>query len=164
MKVPYEKAAASTEGLVSEIGMLHRRSVTYYEDAARALADKHDKPAAFFADLAEHHKRMTAQLDERLAQFQAGVHPPARQGIPVVKQREADFGQALNNHNVYELATIAADNENHISDAYRHALANRTLKGFEYDELEQQHEVVLDWVRRAERFKTVPQEELPEED
>ena len=163
-KVPYETRPEGTMATLMEISLLHQQSVPYYRQASEQLEGSNGKASAYFKDLADYHENAQAALNEKLSDMSAGVSTPSHDSFPYLKEHENDFIRAANAKNVSQLAQLAYQNENGISDAYRHALGNRKVDDFAEQLLHDQHEAVLEWVNRADRYKTVPQDEMKKPD
>ncbi len=158
MKPTYEIRPEGTDGTLNEIAMIHRQSAGYYRDVASAI-DKDDATAAgYFRKLAEYHDTMVTKVNEILSDMAGGVHTPSRSSETYLKKHESELNQAIQSKNTTGLAELAHENELQISDSYQHALGNTKLIDFARDLLEKQHEEVLIWVNRADRYKTVPQD------
>ena len=158
MKPTYEIRPEGTDATLNEVGMLHRQSAGYYRDMAAAIRDDDDTAAGYFSQLAEYHEKLLNQVNDILSDMSGGVHTPSRSAETVFKKRESELNQALQSKNISSLTEIAYENERGISNGYEHALGNGNLIEFAHDLLHQQHEEVLKWVERADRYKTVPQD------
>ena len=158
MKTPYEVRPEGTDAILNEIAMLHRQSSGYYRDISSGIKEEDDTASGYFDSLASYHEEMMTKINEILSDMAGGVHTPSRSGETYFKKNEQALNQALSSGNVEELSSMAYETEQGISDAYEHALGNDKLIEFARDLLEKQHEKVLTWVNRADRYKTVPQD------
>ncbi len=158
MKTPYEIRPEGTDAILNEIAMAHRQSSGYYRDIASAIQSEEDTAANFFTTLAGYHDKMLNKINGILSDISGGVHTPSRTSETVLKKQEASLNRALQNKNISELTSLAHQNEEGISDIYEHALANDKLLDFAEEMLHEQHQEILVWVNRADRYKTVPQD------
>lgn len=158
MKTPYEVRPEGTDATLNEIALLHRQSAGYYRDIASGIKSEDEVASGYFTSVGEYHNEMVNDINAILSDMAGGVHTPSRSGETEFKKKERAVNQALQEHNTVELAEIAYDNERGVSQAYEQALGNPNLIDFARDLLEKQHEKVLTWVNRADRYKTVPQE------
>ena len=158
MKPSYEIRPEGTDATLNEIAMLHRQSGTYYRDMAASIKEDDSTAAGYFDKLAEYHNGMMAKVNEILSDMSGGVHTPSRSSETYFKKNESELNQAIQSKNTSGMAEIAYENERAVSDAYEHALGNGNLIDFAKDLLQKQHEEVLVWVNRADRYKTVPQD------
>ena len=157
-KSTYEIRPEGTDAVLNEVAMLHRQSASYYRDMASALRPDNDTPANFLDDLAAYHEEMLGKLNGIIQDIAAGVHTPSRSAETVLKREEARLNRALQSKNVVELAELAHRNEEYIGDRYEQSLGNTQLIDFAEEILHTQHQEILIWINRADRFKTVPQE------
>lgn len=158
MKTPYEVRPEGTDATLNEIAILHRQSAGYYREIASAIHDADDTAAGYFNALADYHQEMVTDVNKILADMSGGVHTPSRTGETELKKEERALNRALQSKNTVELSELAHANEKGVSDAYQHALGNPNLIDFARELLQKQHEKVLIWVNRADRYKTVPQD------
>ncbi|MGB3801451.1 MAG: hypothetical protein WA952_16660 [Lewinella sp.] len=158
MKPTYEVRPEGTDATLNEVALLHRQSQGYYQDIASAINEDDNTAAGFFTELADYHEKMVGKINEILSDMAGGVHTPSRSSETYLKKHEKDLNQALQSKNSSELAQIAHENERAISDAYEHALGNGNLIDFAKNLLQEQHQEVLVWVNKADRYKTVPQD------
>ena len=158
MKPTYEVRPEGTDATLNEIAMMHRQSGTYYRDMAAAIKEEDDTAAGYFEKRAGYHNDMMAKVNEILSDMSGGVHTPSRSSETYFKKNESELNQAIQSKNTSGMAEIAYENERAVSDAYEHALGNGNLIDFAKDLLHKQHEEVLVWVNRADRYKTVPQD------
>ncbi|WP_116124542.1 hypothetical protein [Lewinella sp. IMCC34183] len=158
MKTPYEIRPEGTDATLNEIAMLHRQSAGYYRDISSGVKEEDEVASGYFNSLAEYHTELMQQVNEILSDMAGGVHTPSRSSETHLKKKEKDLNQALQTQNIVSLAELSHENEQEISVAYEKALGNDKLIDFARDLLEKQHEKVLVWVNRADRYKTVPQE------
>ncbi|MCP9235423.1 hypothetical protein [Lewinella sp. JB7] len=158
MKTPYEIRPEGTDTTISEIAMSHRQSASYYREMATAIRSTNDTAADFFESLAAYHEEMLGKLNGILEDISGGVHTPSRSGETELKRNEAALNRAIQAKNVVEMAALAHQNEESISEAYEHALANDNVHDFAEEILHTQHQEILVWVNRADRYKTVPQD------
>lgn len=158
MKPTYEVRPEGTDATLNEVALLHRQSQGYYRDIASAINKEDSTAAGFFTELADYHEKMVGKINEILSDMAGGVHTPSRSSETYLKKQEKELNQALQSNNTSQLAQLAHENEREISDAYEHALGNTKLIDFARNLLEKQHEEVLVWVNKADRYKTVPQE------
>lgn len=158
MKPTYEVRPEGTDATLNEVAMLHLQSAGYYRDMAAAMETEDATAAGFFKELAAYHNTLLGQVNDVLSDMSGGVHTPSRSGETVFKKRESELNQGIQSKNISSLTEIAYENERGVSDAYEHALGNGNLIDFAHDLLHEQHEVVLKWVERADRYKTVPQD------
>ncbi|WP_420460191.1 hypothetical protein [Neolewinella sp.] len=157
-KSTYEVRPEGTDAIINEIAMLHRQSASYYRDFATALRPDEETPANYFDELAAYHEAMLEKLNGILADISGGVHTPSRSSETVFKKQEAALNRALQAKNVVELASMAHDNEEALSHSYEKALGNTQLLDFAEEILHAQHQEILIWVNRADRYATVPQD------
>ncbi len=162
VKVPYEMGPEGTGSLISQLSLQHMESVRYYKAAAESLAGKNEKGSAFFKDLATYRHAANERLNEILSDIGSGVNTPSKGDFSYIKEHEDRFSKAVATHNTVEMADMAYENEQATSDAYRHALANGNLLDFAEEVLHEQHEEILRWVNKADRYKTVPQDNINE--
>ncbi|THH41595.1 hypothetical protein [Neolewinella litorea] len=158
MKTPYEVRPEGTDATLNEIAILHRQSAGYYRGMASGIESSDETAAGYFRALADYHKEMMEEVNRILADMAGGVHTPSRTGETVLKKREQALNRAVQSKNTVELSELAHENEKGVSDAYQHALGNPNLIDFARELLQKQHEKVLIWVNRADRYKTVPQD------
>ena len=158
MKPTYEVRPEGTDATLNEIAMLHRQSGTYYRDMAAAVKEEDSTAAGYFEKLGAYHNEMMGKVNEILSDMAGGVHTPSRSSETYFKKNEKDLNQAVQSKNTSGMAELAYENERAVSDAYEHALGNGNLIDFAKDLLGKQHEEVLVWVNRADRYKTVPQD------
>ena len=158
MKTPYEIRPEGTDTILSEIAMEHRQSSGYYREIAAGIKDVDDTAAGFFTTLAEYHDKMLTKVNEVLEDISGGAHTPSRSSETELKKQEAALNRAMQGKNISELTSLAHQNEQGISESYEHALANDKLLDFAEQLLHDQHQEVLIWVNRADRYKTVPQD------
>ncbi|NJB85221.1 hypothetical protein GGR26_000966 [Lewinella marina] len=158
MKTPYEVRPEGTDAILNEIAMLHRQSAGFYRDIAKGIHKDDDTAGGYFRALADYHEEMVIEVNRILSDMAGGVHTPSRTGETELKKQEQAVNRALQAKNTVELSELAHANEKGVSDAYQHALANPNLIDFARDLLQKQHEKVLIWVNRADRYKTVPQD------
>ena len=161
MKTPYEVRPEGTSTILSQLAMLHLQSAGYYRDIHAALdgeLEQDDTSADYFSTLAEYHDGMLKQINQVIEDMAAGVNTPSREGETILKSKEAEMNRAIQSKNVVELATLAYENEQSISESYEHALANDKLLDFAEEMLHKQHQKHLVWVNRADRYKTIPQQ------
>ncbi len=158
MKTPYEIRPEGTDATLNEIAMLHRQSAGYYRDISAAIKPEDNVAAGYFESLGDYHREMMEEVNRILSDMPGGVHTPSRSGETYFKKEQPALDRALQSNNTVELSEIAYENERGVSDAYGHALGNGNLIEFAHDLLQEQHEKVLIWVNRADRYRTVPQE------
>lgn len=158
MKTPYEIRPEGTDAILNAIAMAHRQSSGYYRDIAAAITAEEDTAANFFSTLADYHDKMLTRINGILADISGGVHTPSRTSETELKKQEGALNRALQSKNISELTSLAHQNEQGISDVYEHALANDKLLDFAEQMLHDQHQEILVWVNRADRYKTVPQD------
>lgn len=158
MKVPYQQRPEGTAAVLNEIALHHRQSISYYKSVVDALDATYAGAKDFFSSLISYRKELLTAINGKLADMVAGVHTPSRSSESYLKQQEKQLVNALRASNIVQLAQLAYENENHLSDTYRYALANNELIDFAEELLHEQHQTVLLWVNRADRFKTVPQQ------
>ncbi|MBB4078197.1 hypothetical protein GGR28_000798 [Lewinella aquimaris] len=158
MKTPYEIRPEGTDTTLSQIAMEHQQSAGYYRDISSAIRSADDTAANFFDSLAAYHEEMLQKINGILEDISGGVHTPSRSSETELKRQEAQLNRALQAKNVVELASLAHQNEEGISNSYEHALANTNLLDFAEEILHAQHQEILVWVNRADRYKTVPQD------
>ena len=158
MKTPYEVRPEGTSTILAEIAMQHMQSTSYYRDIAQGMQSKDDTAAGYFSSLADYHDGMLRQVNQILEDVSAGVNTPSHSSESYIRGQQAAINRALQSGNVVELAEIAYDNEQEVSKAYEQALANSNLLEFAEKLLHDQHQKILIWVNRADRYKTVPQE------
>ncbi len=158
MKTPYEIRPEGTDTILSQIAMQHRQSAGYYRDIAAAIQGDDETASGFFVTLAEYHQKMLTKVNEILEDISGGVHTPSRSSETELKRQEASLNRALQSKNISALTSLAYQNEQGISESYEHALANDKLLDFAEQLLHEQHQEVLTWVNRADRYKTVPQD------
>ncbi|CAH1000521.1 hypothetical protein LEM8419_01674 [Neolewinella maritima] len=157
-KSSYDVRPEGTDGTINEIAMLHRQSAGYYRDIAKALKPDADTAGNYFEELAAYHEEMMGKLNSILADIAGGVHTPSRSSETLLKKQEAALNRALIAKNVSELSSLAHQNEQAISQSYEQALGNTQLLDFAEDILQAQHQEILVWVNRADRYMTVPQD------
>ena len=162
-KVPYEQGPEGTGTLLTGLITQHMESVRYYRAAAEALEGQSEKGTAYFRDLANYRQNAFDKLSRVVSDIGAGVNTPSQGNFSYLKDHEERFNKALTSHNTVELAELAYENEQATSTAYRHALDNENLLDFAEEILHEQHEDILRWVNRADRYKTVPQTEIDHE-
>lgn len=158
MKPTYEVRPEGTDATLNEVAMLHRQSAGYYRDIASAIRSDDETAAGYFGELAGYHEKLLNEVNDILSDMSGGVHTPSRSAETVFKKRESELNQGLQSKNISSLTEIAYENERGVSNAYEHALGNGNLIDFAHKLLHEQHEVVLKWVERADRYKTVPQD------
>ena len=158
VKTTYEVRPEGTQTAISELAMQHMQSSSVYRDIASALAPEEETAAGYFTSLAKYHDELLAKLNELLGDMSAGVNTPSRSGQSLLKEEEESVNRAVVAKNLSELSELAHRNEHTLSQAYEHALANTKLLDFAEEVLHEQHQEVLVWVNRADRYKTVPQE------
>ena len=157
-KSSYEIRPEGTDAVINEIAMQHRQSASYYRDISEALRPDEDTAANYFDELAAYHEEMLQKLNGILEDISGGVHTPSRSSETELKKQEAALNRALQTKNVVELASLAHRNEEGISHSYEQALGNTQLLDFAEEILHAQHQEILIWVNRADRYMTVPQD------
>lgn len=158
MKPTYEVRPEGTDGTLNEVAILHRQSAGFYRGMDSALAGEDAVAAGYFSKLAAYHDKQLGEVNTILEDMAGGVHTPSRSSETYFKKHESNLNQALQSKNIAGLAELAYENERAISQAYEHALGNGNLIDFAKELLHGQHEEILVWVNRADRFKTVPQD------
>jgi hypothetical protein len=154
----YQIRPEGTDAVINEIAMQHRQSASYYKDFAQALRSDQETAANFFDELAAYHTEMLNKLNGIIEDIAAGVHTPSRSSETILKKEEASLNRALQNKNVVEIASLVHENEENIGNQYEQALGNPQVLDFAEDILRAQHQEILIWINRADRFKTVPQD------
>lgn len=154
----YELRPEGLDASLNELAMLHRQSATYLDDIADNLKKDNDTAGGYFEELADYHKAMLKDLNGLISGMSAGVHTPSRSSETRFKKREESLNRAVIAKNVTELAELAHENEVAISDAYESVLGNPNVVSSFKETIEDQHQNILVWVNRADRFKTVPQD------
>ena len=157
MKTPYEIRPEGTTTILSELAMQHMQSTSIYRDVSKALKDD-DTASEYFMSLADYHDGMLQELNQVISDMPGGANTPSESGQAGIREHEQAVNRALQSKNVVELAELAHENEQKLSRTYEKALANSKLIDFVGDLLHKQHEKILIWVNRADRYKTVPQE------
>ena len=157
-KSSYEISPEGTDAVLNEIAMQHRQSASYYRDFAEALGADHDTAGDFFGELAAYHDEMLGKLNGIIEDIAAGVHTPSRSSETLLKREESALNRALQSKNIPELASLVHQNEENLGNQYERALGNTQLLDFAGDILRAQHQEILIWINRADRFKTVPQD------
>lgn len=158
MKTPYEIRPEGTTTILGEIAMQHMQSSSYYRDIASALKGADGTAAGYFNTFADYHDGMLKQINEIISDMPGGANTPSRTGETYLKKEEESLNQALLSKNVSQLTEIAYENERSLSQAYEQALGDTNLLDFAEEFLHKQHQEVLVWVNRADRYKTVPQD------
>lgn len=158
MKTPYEIRPEGTTTILSELAMQHMQSTSSYRDISKALKKDDDTASDYFLSLADYHDGMLQELNQVIGDMPGGANTPSESGQADIREHEKEVNRALQSKNVVELAELAHENEQKLSRTYEKALANSKLIDFVGDLLHKQHEKILIWVNRADRYKTVPQE------
>jgi hypothetical protein len=154
---PFQVRPEGTGAVLNEIAMLHTQSSSYYRDIGKAIADRNDTATGFFNELADYHDVMLNKINGIIADTQSGVHTPSHSAETVLKQKESALNRAVRNKNVAELTALAKENEVAVGDAYQAALSNRKVLDFAEEVLHDQHQRILTWINRVDRYHTVPQ-------
>lgn len=157
MKTPYEISPEGTTTILGELAMQHMQSGSYYRNIAAELQDVEDTPAGYFTTFADFHDGMLKAINEIISDMPGGANTPSRSGESYLKKEEQRVNSALIAKNISQLTEIAYQNERAISQAYEKALGNTNLLDFAEEFLHKQHQEILVWVNRADRYKTVPQ-------
>lgn len=157
-KAGYEIRPEGTSTILSELAMQHMQSKSYYQDFASALKDDDGGVADYFTTFAEYHDKMLAELNTLISDMSAGVNTPSHDGQSLLKEEEQSVNRAVIEKNISELTDLAHRNEHTISQAYEQALGNAKLVDFAEETIHRQHQEILVWLNRADRYKTVPQE------
>ncbi len=156
MKVPHSSSHASSASIVASLFRRHDYEATRFREAAKAAPDAGQ--ADFFRSLAHYRHELITQLRKAMEDFSETVNTPTKDAVSSIQEAEADWNQALQTQNVGQLATMVYEAEKATSDYYRKALDTRKLLDSVRTLLEQQHEISLQWLRKADRFRTVPQQ------
>jgi hypothetical protein len=154
---PYDVRPEGTGAILNELALLHTQSSSYYRDIGKNMGTQNEAASGFFGELADYHDVMLNKLNGIIADTQSGVHTPSHTSESVLKQQESALNRALQNHNIAELTALAKQNEVAVGDAYQAALNNRNLLDFAEQILHEQHQRILTWINRVDRYHTVPQ-------
>jgi hypothetical protein len=154
---PNQIRPEGTGGMLSEIAMMHQQSTSYYREIAQTINGKNEAAAGLFNELADYHDVMLGKLNGIIADMNAGVHTPSSTSETALKHKEATLNRAIQNNNIVELTAIAKENEEEIGEAYQTALGDRKVLDFAEEILHDQHQRILTWINRIDRYHTVPQ-------
>ena len=155
MKVPHSINHASNASIIASLFRRHDYEGARFREAAKEISDSGQ--ADFFRSLAHYRHELRRELRGAMEDFSETVNTPNKEAVSFIQESESDWNQALQNENVEQIASMAYEAEKATSDAYRRALDTEELLDSVRTLLEQQHETSLEWLRKAERFKTVPQ-------
>jgi hypothetical protein len=156
MKVPHSINRASSASILASLFRRHDYEATRFREAAKAVPNAGQ--ADFFRSLAHYRHELLTQLRKAMEDFSATVNTPVKDAVSSIQEAEADWNQALQTQNVEQIATMVYEAEKGTSDYYRKALDKREMLDSVRTLLEQQHETSLQWLRKADRFRTVPQQ------
>lgn len=158
MKIPYDIRPEGTESSLTHLASLHSQSAADYQQIADHIAPVFPAAADYFTELAAYRKALLEKLNDLIREMPGTAHTPSRTSTNVFRAEPEAFSKAANNRNIAYLADLTAKNENDTLKAYRHATANKKILAFAADLLAGQQDRVMEFVRRAERFRTVPQQ------
>lgn len=156
MKVPHTNNHSSNATIISALYRRHDYEATRYREAAKAVPD--EGQSEFFRSLAHYRHELRNGLQDAMRDISETVNTPSRESVSTIQDAEEEWDRALNQKNVEELGAMAFTAEQATSDFYRVALDTHDLLDKVRTLLEQQHETMLEWNRKVERFKTVPQQ------
>lgn len=156
MKVPHSINHASSASIIASLFRRHDYEGTRFREAAKMTPN--EGQADFFRSMAHYRHELRRELRGAMEDFSETVNTPSKEAISTIQESEKEWNRALQNENVEQIAAMVYEAEKATSDAYRRALDSKELLESVRTLLEQQHETILQWLRKAERFKTVPQQ------
>lgn len=156
MKVPHSTSHASNASIISSLYRRHDYEATRYREAAKNISN--EGQAEFFRSLAHYRHELRDGLREAMRDISQTVNTPSKEAVSTLQNHEEDWDRALSNNNVEQIAAMVFTAEQGTSDYYRVALDSSELLDTLRTLLEKQHETMLEWNRKVERFKTVPQQ------
>jgi hypothetical protein len=156
MKVPHSINHASNASIISALYRRHDYEATRYREAAKNVAD--EGQADFFRSLAHYRHELREGLRQAMQDISETVNTPSKESVSTIQEAEADWNQALTDNNIEQLASMVFTAEQATSDYYREILDGSELLDTVRTLVEKQHETILEWNRKVERFKTVPQQ------
>ncbi|MTB50920.1 hypothetical protein [Lewinella sp. W8] len=158
MKPPYEIRPEGTEASLVTLASLHSQSATDYQQIADEIAAFFPAGADYFSELAAYRTVLQVKLNKLIMDMPGTAHTPTKSSMSIFRSKRSAVVRAIGEKNLSYLADLTMQNENATLKAYREILHNDKVLDFAREVLNEQLETVLEFVRRTERFRTVPQQ------
>lgn len=156
MRVPHKKNHESSDSVLNSLSLRHEADGRFYREAAGASKD--DGLRDYFKSFAHYRHELLNEV-QRLLEDMPGIPvTPSRGSRSYLEEHQQEFEQALRSENISQLVDIVRQTEQDTSDYYRVALNTDGLHENIRQLLERQHEKVLEFVLKAERMESVPQQ------
>jgi hypothetical protein len=156
---PYKSFRPEATGSnLAYLASLHSQSATDYQEIANDIAAAFPSGADYFNQLTIYRTKLQQELNELIVDMAVSVNTPSRDSISLFRTKRSAIIRAIQQNNIHYLAELTVRNENATLRAYREVLKNEKTLDFIQETLNAQLKVVMEFVRRTERFRTVPQQ------
>lgn len=156
MRVPHKKNHESSDSVLNSLSLRHEADGRFYREGAGAVQDEGLRE---FLKSFAHYRHSLLQEVQRLLEDMPGIpFTPSRSSRSYFEEHQQEFEQALRSGNVSQLSDMIRQCEQDTSDYYRVALNTDGLHENIRTLLEKQHDKVLEFLRKADRMESVPQQ------
>ncbi len=144
----------STISILTTLAQRHEDAAQKYREAAAIVSD--EELNDYLESLADYRQELYEEAREWLESMPPSPVPASKRIRSYLHEHWGDFREVLLLNNRPKITDFCNKSETAISDYYRESLAQSGIPVSINEELEKQHQHILEVKRKVERMETVP--------